>query len=642
MTIDLAVFDLAGTTVEERGAVYDVLAATVRTHGGDPSPSDVQQWMGADKRTAIAALVGGRGDVDAAFADFRGRLQQEYAQRPPRPMPGVLDLFARLREDDVQIALTTGFERDVTALVLDAVGWTEGIVDAVICTEDVTLGRPAPFMVFRAMERTGRTDVRRVLVAGDTPRDVEAGLNAGAGRVVRGAQRRARRLGTGDRPTGGGRRERGRTVHVRVVRCEHSAGARVPASLLESPMRRSVCLAFAAVLAAGVLVAAPAGASAPIRLGPGVTLQHATFKFHGPQSVYTLDVRLSGHTRLVSTAPKRRIGAMRVDMVRLARQEGAIAGINGDTLYFADPTSQPRAGVAYNGRTLKSPLQGQNAVLYTTTSNHANIGNVSFGGTFKWNTPSDRYGRSWHLGGNIHTYNSLENAKNGGVTFTDSNLLTRSSLRSIGNASQRHVTPKCTRVDLRPLEITHTATGTSGRYVVTGYHTNVSRYARDAAGRNALLTCGADQKRYLDTRKVRPGLTLSIAVGYKVPHIVSLISGVRKLISGGKAFNDKSGLNELGSQQTAESFACVLKGGTRVLLGAVEGKKRGANGMTYAQLTSYLLARHCWTAMAMQGSTDTQLVAKRPHGTLAFQNRLNNKAGNKPNAPVDGLVVVTD
>ena len=57
-------------------------------------------------------------------------------------------------------------------------------VDAIVCTDDVAAGRPAPYMIFRAMELAGVTDVRRVLVAGDTPRDLLAGMNAGAAMVV--------------------------------------------------------------------------------------------------------------------------------------------------------------------------------------------------------------------------------------------------------------------------------------------------------------------------------------------------------------------------------------------------------------------------------------------------------------------------
>ena len=44
--------------------------------------------------------------------------------------------------------------------------------------------RPAPYLVFHCMEATGVQDVRRVLVAGDTPNDLGAGTNAGAGFVV--------------------------------------------------------------------------------------------------------------------------------------------------------------------------------------------------------------------------------------------------------------------------------------------------------------------------------------------------------------------------------------------------------------------------------------------------------------------------
>lgn len=39
-------------------------------------------------------------------------------------------------------------------------------------------------MIFAAMQATGVTDVRRVLTVGDTVRDIEAGLNAGAAIVL--------------------------------------------------------------------------------------------------------------------------------------------------------------------------------------------------------------------------------------------------------------------------------------------------------------------------------------------------------------------------------------------------------------------------------------------------------------------------
>ena len=188
--IELAVFDVAGTTVDEGGTVYRVLADTVRAAGADPTPGQIEAWMGASKREAIQALLREAGAdasdpvVDAAFADFRARLATAYRTDPPKPFAGVPEAIDRLRRAGVKVALTTGFDRDTTASLLASIGWSDGVLDAVICIDDVTAGRPAPFMVFHAMEATGVTDVRRVLVAGDTVRDVQAAQNAGAAIVV--------------------------------------------------------------------------------------------------------------------------------------------------------------------------------------------------------------------------------------------------------------------------------------------------------------------------------------------------------------------------------------------------------------------------------------------------------------------------
>ena len=103
---------------------------------------------------------------------------------PPEPMPGVLDAFAALRAHGAKTTLTTGFSADVTNLLLDRLGWQDGVVDTVVCTDDVPAGRPAPYLVHRAMERTGVWRAADVLTAGDTVLDLEARTNAGAGVVV--------------------------------------------------------------------------------------------------------------------------------------------------------------------------------------------------------------------------------------------------------------------------------------------------------------------------------------------------------------------------------------------------------------------------------------------------------------------------
>ena len=190
MTIRLASLDMAGTTIDEGGAVYAVLRDAVERETGATVPDDLlSRWSGTDKREAIVGLLTAlqqdTGRADAVFAAFSDDLAAAYAAELPVLLPGVGEAVAQLRADGVQVALQTGYVREVAEGLLDAVGWKVGRdVDALVTAEDVRASRPAPYLIFRTMEATGVVDVREVLVAGDTVNDVTAGTRAGARFVV--------------------------------------------------------------------------------------------------------------------------------------------------------------------------------------------------------------------------------------------------------------------------------------------------------------------------------------------------------------------------------------------------------------------------------------------------------------------------
>lgn len=192
--IKLVACDMAGTTIDEHGDVYVALARCVEETGAVTTPEGVQEWMGADKVEAIAALIakgGGTATPDivrAAFLRFKELLAEFYEENPPEALDGVEGAFRELRGRGVKIALTTGFSRDVAEPLLARLGWSlagkgtapdGGLLDAVVCSDDVAAGRPAPHMIHRAMELTGVIDVREVLAAGDTANDLLAAKNAG-------------------------------------------------------------------------------------------------------------------------------------------------------------------------------------------------------------------------------------------------------------------------------------------------------------------------------------------------------------------------------------------------------------------------------------------------------------------------------
>ncbi|MFF5084607.1 phosphonatase-like hydrolase [Actinoplanes sp. NPDC000266] len=183
--IRLVALDIAGTTVEEGGTVYRVLAEVVAEHGEPAADEEIRRWMGADKRAALAALTGDPDATEALHARFVERLTQAYAQESPRPITGAAEALAELRAAGVKVALTTGFDHAVTNPLLETVGWRIGRdLDAVVCASDVAEGRPAPDMIREAMRLTGVTDPAQVLAAGDTALDVQAGRAAGVAYVI--------------------------------------------------------------------------------------------------------------------------------------------------------------------------------------------------------------------------------------------------------------------------------------------------------------------------------------------------------------------------------------------------------------------------------------------------------------------------
>ncbi len=181
-SIKLVVCDMAGTTVKDSGEVARAFAAALADHGIEASAAQISAVRGASKRAAIATLIAPKygnnaARVEAVYAAFKTHLQRVFT-REAQPVAGAVETFTWLRERSIKLVLNTGFDRDITTLLIDALGW-QCVADAVICNDDVPQGRPAPYMIFRAMEVTGIANVHHVLNVGDTVSDLQAAHNAG-------------------------------------------------------------------------------------------------------------------------------------------------------------------------------------------------------------------------------------------------------------------------------------------------------------------------------------------------------------------------------------------------------------------------------------------------------------------------------
>ncbi|HEX8772472.1 MAG TPA: phosphonatase-like hydrolase [Pyrinomonadaceae bacterium] len=181
--LKLVVFDLAGTTVKDSGQVSDAFTAALAEHDIEITPEQLSGVRGSSKRQAVLHLIpegpGKERRAEQVYASFRERLTERYRVDGVEPMEGAEQIFRWLRAEGMRVALNTGFDRDITALLLKALGWDEEVLDAVVCGDEVRRGRPAPYLIFHAMEATGTTGVRGVANVGDTVLDLEAGHNAG-------------------------------------------------------------------------------------------------------------------------------------------------------------------------------------------------------------------------------------------------------------------------------------------------------------------------------------------------------------------------------------------------------------------------------------------------------------------------------
>jgi phosphonatase-like hydrolase len=191
--VDLVLFDLTGTTVTDGGVMAGALSGALKQHGIDFTDDDILSMRGAAKSAAFKDLLerklGLAGPelthaADELHVTFRDLLREGFASGPVKAVPGAEATFLWLRERGALIGAVTAMEKDISDGLLARLGWDRGLLECKVASDEVSRGRPAPYMVFLAMMRAGVVDVRRVAVVGDTPLDLQSGANAGAGWVI--------------------------------------------------------------------------------------------------------------------------------------------------------------------------------------------------------------------------------------------------------------------------------------------------------------------------------------------------------------------------------------------------------------------------------------------------------------------------
>lgn len=190
------VLDWAGTTVDFGSvAPARTLQQVFGEAGVELSDAEIRRDMGLPKKDHVQRLFA-MAKVREAWQAREGRapsdvdVEEMYQRFIPRQLsslskyseliPGVLDCVKRFRQRGLKIGSTTGYTRAMLDVLAEKSAKAGYRPDCSLSPEDVGAGRPAPFMIYECAVRLQVYPLASIAKVGDTPADIEEGLNAGA------------------------------------------------------------------------------------------------------------------------------------------------------------------------------------------------------------------------------------------------------------------------------------------------------------------------------------------------------------------------------------------------------------------------------------------------------------------------------
>lgn len=195
----MVMFDMSGTTIKDYNEVMDCFLEAAESTGIQTYPQQINEMMGWSKIDVFRKLWSLQlPDAEIAFTEeqaqfsfqrFKVILEDWYITHEIEPAEGTIETFEWLRKNQIMIALGTGFYRKVADIILDKLGWLDGLdsnymntghspVDYSVTSDQVQYGRPAPDMIYKAMSVFGISSAKEIIKIGDTPSDLQEGINA--------------------------------------------------------------------------------------------------------------------------------------------------------------------------------------------------------------------------------------------------------------------------------------------------------------------------------------------------------------------------------------------------------------------------------------------------------------------------------
>ena len=186
MKVEMVIFDMAGTTINEDNIVYKTLQKAINSFGIEVDlPSVLAIGAGQEKLNAIQDIIKVHGNetdldkADAIFKQFLLMLATAYEEFAIEAMKNAESVLLSLRNNNILVVLNTGYDKNTANFILEKINWRQFYhYDLLVTASDVKKSRPAPDMIQFAMNLFSIEDPKKIVKVGDSRIDIEEGKNA--------------------------------------------------------------------------------------------------------------------------------------------------------------------------------------------------------------------------------------------------------------------------------------------------------------------------------------------------------------------------------------------------------------------------------------------------------------------------------
>jgi phosphonoacetaldehyde hydrolase len=183
------IFDWAGTLADHGSRAPVAALRSIFSEAGVPiTVAEARDSMGLAKKTHIESILA-IPRIRDSWTAAHPSANELYARFIPQQLAcleshselieGVAEAADRLRARGLKIGTTTGYTRPMLDYLLQRARQQGFEPDCALCPDDVPAGRPAPYMCYQSAIHLGIYPLWTLVKIGDTPVDIEEGLNAG-------------------------------------------------------------------------------------------------------------------------------------------------------------------------------------------------------------------------------------------------------------------------------------------------------------------------------------------------------------------------------------------------------------------------------------------------------------------------------